>query len=173
MLWLLKAYDRFVHWLVSLAFAAGAAAMVAIMILGTVDVASTYLFRHPVPASLEIQEVLLAVIIFLGLGHAQAGNNHIEVDLFTSSMSERLRRLCRLVGLIVGAFVFAVISIRSWGLAMSSLKAGETASALFAFPIYPGKFLVAIGAGIAALECLRQILARFSRQTPAASDNLE
>lgn len=157
MLRALMFFDGVVSFLVKAAFWIASLALLAIMVIGTADVIGTNIFGSPVPASLEIQEVLLVIIIFLGLGWAQQQREHIEVDLLTSLMSPSVRRKCELVVLLGITFVFALISMRSWSLAEISWDIGETANSIIPFPIYPGKFLAAAGASIAALESLRQI----------------
>lgn len=153
----LQTLEAAIAWAVGVAFAAACAAMLAIMVIGTADVIGSFLLRSPLPAALELQEVLLGILIFLGLGQAQKLREHIDVDIVTTKLGPSLRRRFELLVLVVGVLSFAVIAWRAWVLAMASWKVGETANAILTFPIYPAKFLVAFGAAVAALECIRQI----------------
>ena len=148
--------DRLIKQLVSVAFFGAVAAMLCIMVIGSADVVGVAL-SAPVPAALEAQETLLAVSIFLAIAHAQRRGEHIAVDLILTQLSDRTRRHLKLLPLICGVFACAIIGARTWTLAMSSLNVSETANAIVAFPIYPAKFLVSIGAWIATMEFLRQL----------------
>ncbi|SLN71160.1 TRAP transporter small permease subunit [Oceanibacterium hippocampi] len=165
--------DRAIGLLVRAAFTLASIAMLAIMAIGTIDVIGTYLLHSPVPAGLELQEVLLVLVIFLGLGHAQSRREHIEVDIITSMMGVGIRRWFELFALFAGALAFGLIGWRAWDLALASWKVGETANAVFSFPIYPSKFLVAAGASVAALECMRQIGRWFASKSIQAPDQPE
>jgi len=149
--------DRAIRVLGVIALAGAGAAMLTIMAIGSTDVVGTALFSHPVPAALELQEVLLAVAIFLALAHAQRERSHIAVDIVIGRLPRGVQRGLDLVALLATLGVFAVIAWRGWHLSMSSWNMDETANAIFTFPLWPGKFLVCFGAGIGALECLRQL----------------
>ena len=46
----------------------------------TADVAGRYLFNNPIPATYEITEMLMVLVVFLGLGYTQASRSHIRVE---------------------------------------------------------------------------------------------
>jgi hypothetical protein len=73
------------------------------------------------------------------------------------------------VPIAVGALICGVIAARSWTLAMSSWEIREAANAIITFPIYPGKFLVSIGAWLATLEFVRQLAWWFLGGDPHAA----
>jgi TRAP-type C4-dicarboxylate transport system permease small subunit len=148
--------DRLIRLVTRLSFALAVLATLALMLVGSVDVLAT-LVGMPVPAALEMQEVLLAISIFLGFAHVQSRHEQIGVDIIVTRFPRRVRRAAYLLMLLFSAAVFAIIAWRSATLAASSWEVREAASALFAFPIYPGKFLVSIGAAVASIECVRQV----------------
>lgn len=155
---ILAGLDRLIRVLVSAGAAISIVAMLAIMTIGTLDVIGTAFFSAPVPAALEAQEVLLAISIFLALAYAQQQRAHIDVDIVTSQLPTPVRHVLLILGLALGATICAIISWRSWELALESWSVREAANAIITFPIYPGKFLVSIGAALAALEFLRQLV---------------
>jgi TRAP-type C4-dicarboxylate transport system permease small subunit len=148
--------DRSIRLLTRGSFGLAVLATLGLMLVGSADVLGT-LFGMSVPAALEMQEVLLAVSIFLGFAHVQARHEHIGVDIIVKRFPPRVRRAVYLSMLVFCAGVFAVIAWRTASLAASSWNVREAASAIFTFPIYPGKFLVSLGAAVAAMECVRQI----------------
>lgn len=153
----LLALDAAIRLLVTTSFAIAAFCLLAIMVLGSVDAVMTNAFGGGLPSALEGAEVLLAVAIFLSFACSQMRDEHIKVDLLVTRAPERLRRMSVLLTLILGAGLFAILTMEAWKLAMHSWQNTEKANALIAFPIYPAKFLVAGGAAICTLEYLRQI----------------
>lgn len=149
-------YDRVTRSLIRIGYGVAVLATLGLMIIGGLDVLGTYFLHKPIPAALELQEVLLAIMVFMGLSHAQSLREHINVDIVIQNLPARIRRILDLVVLLASAVVFGIIAWRCGELAWSSLDLRETASASFAFPVYPAKILVAIGAALATLECIRQ-----------------
>ena len=149
-------YDRCTRGLTRIGYWVAVLATLALMIIGGLDVLSTYFLHKPIPAALEFQEVLLAAMVFMGLSHAQSLREHISVDIVIQNLPPRLRRGLDLFVLLASAIVFAIIAWRCAELARASVAMRETASASLAFPVYPAKILVALGAALAALECIRQ-----------------
>jgi TRAP-type transport system small permease protein len=152
---ILISLDKGIRQLARLSFVLAALAMLTLMLIGSADVIGT-LLGYSVPAALEMQEVLLAVSIFLGMAHVQSRHEHIAVDVLVTRLPVRMRRILHLTVLLACAAIFGIIAWRAASLALSSWAIRESASALFRFPIYPGKFLVFFGAAVSSLECLRQ-----------------
>jgi TRAP-type C4-dicarboxylate transport system permease small subunit len=149
-------YDRATRGLIRVGYWVAVIAALGLMVIGGMDVLGTYFLGKPVPSALELQEVLLAIMVFMGLSHAQSLREHISVEIVVHQLPARVQRVLDLVVLVASAIVFGIIAWRCGELAWSSLKLRETASASFAFPVYPAKICVAVGAALAALECLRQ-----------------
>ena len=149
--------DLAVRRLVLACFVVSAAAMFFMMGLGSTDIFTSFVLRHPVPAAVEAQEVLLAISIFLAIAHTQSRNGHIEVDIVLVQLPERWRRRLRFLPLALGTITCAILGERSWALALDSWHMREAANAIITFPIYPGKFLISAGAWVAALEFARQL----------------
>lgn len=149
-------FDRATRALVHAGYWIAVLAALLLMIIGGVDVVLN-LFSRSLPAALEMQEVLLALLVFLGLAHVQRRRENISVDIVLERLGKNTRRVLELLGLLCSAGIFAIVAWRSGALALDSLLIRESASALWQFPIYPVKVLVSIGAGLATLECLRQI----------------
>lgn len=158
---MLEGFDRAIRFLTRLGYWVAVAATLLLMLLGGLDVIATQFLGTPIPAALELQEVLLAAMIFMGLAHVQEKRQHISVEIVVSRFSQATRRRLNLLVLVASVFVLGVIAWRSGVLALSSIEMRETAGASLAFPIYPAKVLVALGAALACLECVRQIACWF------------
>lgn len=154
----LRALDSAIRHLNTAALTVAAICLLTIMVIGSVDAVTLNLLSAPVPAALEASEVLLGVSIFLTFAYAQSRREHINVDLFILRAPPIVRRISLFLTLVVGAALFAVLTWRSGSLAMTSFRIDEYANAIVTFPIYPAKFLIAGGAGIATLEFVRQLV---------------
>ena len=158
---ILKSIDALILRLNYFALSLGAVCLLLIMVIGTTDVIFVNTFDTPVPAALEASEVLLGVAVFMTFAYAQNMRQHIHVDLVYNRSPQTVRWIVTLITLLFGTALFLVFGLRAWELAMRSLRVGETANAVFAFPIWPAKMLVATGAYVAMLEFLRQLVWHF------------
>lgn len=152
------AVDRGIRALSIGAFGVSAACLLLIMVVGSVDALTTNVFLQPVPAALEFSETLLAIGIFLCFAFVTSQREHIAVDLLISRAPLKVQRASTFMALVLSGLVFGLMANEAWTLAMTSLKFDEYANAMIRFPIYPAKFLVAVGCGIASLECVRQLV---------------
>lgn len=149
-------FDRFVRVLVNAAFIVSAVAALLIMMIGSIDVLGTYLFNTPLAAAVEAQEVLMGIAIFLAFAGTQRRREHIDVDIVKKLLPQPVQHVLTLLAIMLAMLIFGLIAWRSMQLALNSWQIRETAAAAFPFPLYPGKFLVSFGAGVAAIESLRQ-----------------
>ena len=163
---ILRSADRAIVRLSAVCMHIAVFCLASILAIGTVNVVALNLFKVAVPAILELSEVLLAVCIFFGFAYLQNKDRHLRLDVICELAPSMLKWLSRTIGLFLGAILFTVLTWQSWNLAFSSWRVGETANAILAFPIYPAKFMIAFGAGVAALEFLRQLAWSFRRLYP-------
>jgi TRAP-type C4-dicarboxylate transport system permease small subunit len=131
--------------------------LVVASVVGAVDVLGTALFHWPLPLTVELSSYLLPLIVFGALAHAQQRHEHVAVDLVTQSLPGKLQAVLRFIGLLAGLALFALLAWRSGVLFLDSFGRGETASAVYAFSVWPFKLAVFVALMVAALEFLRQI----------------
>lgn len=158
MLYLVRMVDRAIRALGMAAIWISALAATIIAVLGTADVISSTAFNRPIAGTFELSGTLLAVMIFLGLAHAQRLNEHVAVDILVAGAPRPWRTASMLLSLLLGAGVFAMMTWRGLDLAMASLRIREVATGQLRFPVYPAKMTMVFGTGVATLECLRQIV---------------
>lgn len=70
-------------WLVR----AGAAALAIMMLLTFFNVAGRKLLNSPVVGAVEMTELLMGLIVFLGIAHTTHSRGHVTVDIITSHLS--------------------------------------------------------------------------------------
>lgn len=140
-------------WISRSTMAASSVLLLLIMLLGAIDVAAQFV-RASLPFKLELSEVMFAAAVFLALPMVQFEGADIAIDLLPARRTGPTRRvLDRLACVLASAFLVAV-AFFLWRLAGESYALGEQAVGYWPFPVYPFKFLCAIGASGAALVAL-------------------
>ena len=81
--------SRVLTWIVTTLELVSSLVLVAMMVLTLVDVIGRYFFGEPIFGATEIISMMLAIVIFSGLGIANARDDHISVEL----IDQHIRRL--------------------------------------------------------------------------------
>ncbi|MBE3639933.1 TRAP transporter small permease [Mangrovicoccus sp. HB182678] len=142
--------------------ALGGTLLMAMMALTVCDVIGRYLFNSPVAGAAELTEILLAAVIFLGLGAVSLEEAHVTVDLATDRMPAAVQPLRQaLTGLAAGA-VLAVVAWRIWIYAAQIGGYGGSTSTL-GLPLAPLGYFCALACLAGALLTAGVPLARLLR----------
>lgn len=149
---------RLVARLGALSMGLAGASLLAMMLLGAIDIIGTKFFSRPVPGAYEATEALLVLTVFLALAHAQAFRQHIAVDLVVERLGPTARLALHVLAQALTLGVFAVIAWRGWVLGLRSLAIREYASGIIPFPVYPSKLALAVGATLMALQSLLDLV---------------
>lgn len=142
------------------------ASVLLMTLLGGLDVLGTALLKRPIPTTYEATETLMVLVVFLSLAHLQRTRSHIAVDVVFTRMPPSLKRVIRAASHALAFGFFGLVAWKGWELAWQSLAVGEYAAGLVAFPLYPSKFALAIGATLAAVQALYDLVIE-SRDTAA------
>jgi TRAP-type C4-dicarboxylate transport system permease small subunit len=130
------------------------AGVLLMTLLGGLDVLATVLFNRPIPTTYEATETLMVLVVFLSLAHLQRTRTHVAIDLVAARMSPRHRRAMAVVADALAACFFGLVAWTGWQLAWHSFSVGEYAAGLVAFPIYPSKVALALGATLASVQAM-------------------
>jgi TRAP-type C4-dicarboxylate transport system permease small subunit len=149
--------DRLCLWLGKAALAMAGLSLIVTAAVGAVDVLATAFLHRPLPLTVELSSYLLPLMVFGALAHAQQRHEHVAVDLVTQSLPHRLQAVLRFVALLAGLALFGLLAWRSGVLFLDSFDRGETASAVYAFSVWPFKLAVFIALLVVVLEFLRQV----------------
>ena len=68
--------------------AVGACTALTMVILVTVHVLSRALFKKPLMGTVELEELMIVILVFLGMAYTQVKGMHISVDFLTSRLSD-------------------------------------------------------------------------------------
>jgi len=69
----------------------GASMALLMVLLVAANVISRGIFGYALTGVVELEEIMLIVLVFGAMGHAQLGNKHIGVDFFTSHLSDSIQ----------------------------------------------------------------------------------
>ena len=162
--------DRLFYALNKVALWVAGLSILGITLLGAVDILSTLLLGQPIHSVYEGTQTLMVMSVFLGLGMVHLNRSYISIDLGYDALPALGKRISELLTLILMLCFFGALAWRAWAQAFSSWQIGEYAAGIVAFPIYPARFPLAIGATLAIACSVADLLkrGRFRRpQNPA------
>lgn len=146
---ILRWNERAVMWLSGLALTA-----MAFMI--TADVILRYVFNAPLPASVEISQLLEPYIIFLPMAYTFALGRHVQVTVLTMQLSNATQRMLQVFVLLVDTLFFVLVTWFAWKEFYGSFMVNEIMLAAIRLPWWVGKFAMPLGMALVVVECLLQ-----------------
>lgn len=122
------------------------------------DVAMRFLFNAPLPASVEISQLISPWVIFLPFAYTLAVGGHVQVTLVTMHLPERWRIVCEIFTYIVDLVFFAIICYYSWIEFAHSYNINEIMLAAIMLPWWSGKLAMPVGTFLIGLQCILHVL---------------
>jgi C4-dicarboxylate transporter DctQ subunit len=123
---LLGAIDRAVHVVERGTALISGFGIFAMMMLGVVQIFSRKLFNIPILGYIDLVEIMMTFLVFLGLAYTERLGNHIRMEILVSYLKGRTLWLFELTGVIVGLFVTAVLTKYSWDHAVRAYTSGDS-----------------------------------------------
>jgi TRAP-type C4-dicarboxylate transport system permease small subunit len=106
------------------------------------DVVARYVFNAPFTFTVELTELAMGLIVYLGVGLVTHESGHITVDVVTLRLRERMRAMLSLVTNLLALAFLAVMVWRLWLRAEVLLAKGDT-TPIWHVPIWPVAFVMA------------------------------
>lgn len=129
----------------------GGLALILLALVVTADVVARTAGIALVGAA-EVGGVLLAMLVFLALGHTQAMRGHVAIEVLVTMFPPRLRRLTDIISLLVCAGIGLVLTDATVRGAWDSYADQEFQFGTIQFPLWPIKSVVALGLGLLTLQ---------------------
>ena len=95
------------------------------MLLGVAHVLGRKFFDLPVFGYIDIIEIMMAFLVFLGLAYTEQLGGHIRMELFVSYLKGRWLALFEIVGVVLGLGIRGILLVYSWDHAMRALVPGR------------------------------------------------
>jgi C4-dicarboxylate transporter, DctQ subunit len=152
--------------------AAWLAAALLLVSLGLVgySVVMRYFMNRPIPWVDELVGYLLVGLVMLAAADALKRGEHIAVDLVTSRLGPRGRRLSLAFGQIAVFVVGIALAIGGWQTAAFSKLLGIYSTGYLAVPIHLPQLLVPAGGGLLALAALAGLMRMAVGASPTTGD---
>ena len=134
----------------------GQIALVAVMLLIAGNVIIRAIWR-PVPGTVEMVELLGAIIVGLGVAYCQQVKSHIFVSVLVNRFSKRTQAIIDTATNFL-AIIFS--SLLAWRVIIYGLRMWDRgyATGHLGIPVYPFIFIVGIGFAMFVLVLVRDLL---------------
>lgn len=124
-----------------------------LLLLVTVDVVLRYVFNWPLVWGFEVDCILLAALVFLGMPYTGFVRGHIRIEFVASKLPLRAQRTLDILGSLLSFAIFAMIAWRGAIFAVEARELGEVTDVLRISFFFP-KLFVPIGMGFLSLVFL-------------------
>lgn len=127
---------------------------ILMMLTIVTNVVGRFVFRMPLPGTIEIVEMLTAALIFFTLAFAENQRRHIQVELIVSRFPRRAQAILASIMCFLGAVFFIVMGWQGCILMFESMTPLVQASHILSIPEAPFIFAVAFGSLLFGIELL-------------------
>jgi TRAP-type transport system small permease protein len=127
--------------------------LVVMMLFTVLNVVMRAVFNSPIPGDVELIEVGMVCVGFLGLAWCALRGMHISVDLVVSFFPRRVQAVFDVFSYVIGLAISILMAWRGFleGIANRDLN---NMSATLGFPIYPFYWVTATGYAVLCLAIL-------------------
>jgi TRAP-type C4-dicarboxylate transport system permease small subunit len=134
--------------------------LVILFVMGFVgaEVLMRYAFNAPIPAHLELSELMMPVIVFLALSYTQATHGHVGMELVLDALSPEVQRYANMVVLIVSIFICSVLAFFSLKNALQLWRFDDVTMSPPYFKTWPSAAAIPLGYALTSLRMYIQVL---------------
>lgn len=148
------------------------------VIITILDVVSRHLLHRAIPGVIELNEVLMVGIVFLGLAMAQKEKTHIRAELLVSRLSAKWQKGLDIFAIVLSLAFWGILLASSAPRAWQSFVIGEYREGLIKFPIWPARGALCFGLLIMCLQLLYDLGMSFSKvaqslKEPPAAETID
>ncbi|MFH1652233.1 MAG: TRAP transporter large permease subunit [Chloroflexota bacterium] len=131
--------------------------IVAMMLLTFINVFLRYAFNEPIKGAYEITELMMAALVFLGLGYTALQKGHVSIEWVVSRLSARAGTALGKVTQVLSIIFLALIAWQ--GIAQAqAVQERHTVAGLTNIPVFPFLYVLAFGAAVMCLVLLADLL---------------
>jgi TRAP-type C4-dicarboxylate transport system permease small subunit len=123
----------------------------------TYDVFMRFVLRQPTIWVFETSEYLLVIIIFCGAPYCLLKDGHVQVELLTERMPERMRRFIHLVNTSIAMVLSAVLTVGAWKFWWPAYANRWTTDSLLSAPLYVAYLFMAVGLSVLTLQYIVKV----------------
>lgn len=148
-----------------------ALAIFALMVLGVLQIILRSFFNTPVTGYIDLVELSMASMAFLGAAYSQRLGAHIRMELLVGRLRGRLLWTVEAFGLLVAMFIIAVLIWHGTGHFLRAYTLGDTTIDA-EFPVWPSKLLVPLAFALWFIRLVLQFLGAVRLMLNPAADQI-
>jgi TRAP-type C4-dicarboxylate transport system permease small subunit len=135
------------------------ALIIGVMVMTVYNVLGRWLFGAPLRGTVELTQLAMIGIVYLGLAYAQERDNHISVDLLYQRLGKRTRYALDAFTTLLSVIVLALLA---WQLSVYAgvLEAGNRTTASRSIPLYPFAYVAMVGVAAFILALVSTLITR-------------
>jgi len=131
--------------------------ILALMLVGVVQVLGRKLFNAPIYGYVDLIEISMATFAFLGIAWCERLGGHVRMELLLGRTRGRLRWGLEVFGVVVAMFVIAVLGFYAYRHFLRAYELGD--STIDAeYPLWPSKLMVPLSFALLWLRLLIHLL---------------
>lgn len=126
-----------------------------LMFFTVCEIVGRYVFNAPIPGHVEIVELIMAGVVYLGIAHTEKEGGHVRMELFlTKVLKNRGYHVAEMITIALSFVVYLVILIFSFKSTVNAFEVGDTTGYIY-WPTWPSKLAIPIGS---FFLCIRFII---------------
>ena len=142
-----------------------------LMLFAAAEIIGRYFFNAPIPGHVEIVELIMVGVVFLGLAYTQLQNGHIRMQILQKRIFRgRSYYVAEAVILLLSLVVFAMITRSSFLETLDAYEFGDITSYIN-WPTWPAKMCVPLGCFFLCVRLFMQLVQRICQTIWYKSSN--
>ena len=132
---------------------------VALMMNTVVQVVARWVFNSPIKGYIDLEEMLMALLVFLSAAYCQLKGGNIRFEMFMTDVLKegRVYHAVEVIWLLISLLGFAMIAIFSLGAAIHAYAISDVTMTVH-WPVWPAMFGAAIGSIFLCVRLLIQTI---------------
>lgn len=152
----LGAIDRFLHHIEKLTALLSGFGIFALMMIGVLQILGRKLLNFPIYGYIDIVEIMMSFLVFMGLAYTERLGGHIRMELFVLYMPKRMLWLFETIGVLVGLFVVGVLTFYTWTHGWRAWTSGDSTMDA-QIVLWPSKMIVSASLGLLFVRLLVEL----------------
>lgn len=145
----------------------GVVFILILMLFTASEIIARYVFIHPIPGYVEDVELIMAAVVFLGIGYTQRVGAHIRMDMVITRIKGRSYYMAEALSLVLALIGFGIICISSFQFALDAYQVGDVTEYLYT-PTWPSKLCVPLGSFFLCIRFMIQIIRNIAQAVVGA-----
>ncbi len=149
----------------------GSGVILGMVVLMTVNVILRYLFERPIKGTVELEEFMLVIVVFLGLSYAALEKRHVRIDFIVARFPKSAQAVINSITALLSA---GLCLIMVWRCAIWAQNnwAHDSTSTLLQVPLSIFIYMTALGGALLFLVLLAECLHSLSELANSGKKSL-